>query len=138
MILVAVPSAFAITIDSFPLGDTGSPGDLRSVSGTADTVGGNVQVFIDIVHDWNGEAGFLAEGYASGGTFTIFFFVPEIPGGLHDIIVLDVEGDHSNADVFTILPCISIARASDLLRLTVLVLPLLFPLVNILIVYNTN
>jgi hypothetical protein len=108
MILTAVPAAFAITIDAFPLGDTGSPGDLRLVTGTADTVGGNVQVFLDEVHDWNGESGFLNEGYAPGGVYTIGFFVPEIPGGPHDIIVLDVEEDQTTAATFTILPGINI------------------------------
>jgi archaellum component FlaC len=108
MVLTVVPAALAITIDTFPMGNTGAPGDLRMVAGTADTVGGLIQVFMDEVHDWDGETGFLGQGYAPGGSYSIAFFVPEVPGGPHNIIVLDVEEDSSSAATFTILSGITI------------------------------
>jgi hypothetical protein len=109
MILTAIPAAFAISITvPLPMGDTGSPGQMRMVSGTADTTGGLIEVYWDEVHAWTGTKGLIGQGYASGTIFTVVFFVPEVPYGPHDLICLDVEEDDSDAVTFNVIPAINI------------------------------
>lgn len=108
MVLMALPAVFALVTVTFPFGNTGSPGAFSRVSGSSTTTGGLMEVYWDTVKAWDGTAGKIAEGYASGTTYTINFFVPEAVYGAHDVIVKDVEAPETAAGVFNVVPMIAL------------------------------
>jgi len=66
------------------------------------TIGGLVKIYWDSVKDWDGTAGFLAEGYAIGSTATITIVIPEALAGDHYVIAKDAESGTSNYNLFTV------------------------------------
>jgi hypothetical protein len=104
IIFITIPIAYAISITAWPFGNTGSPGDMRSIAGTSTTTGGLIEVYWDHVKAWDGTAGKIAEGYATGSSFNVLFFVPSSTAGPHNVIVRDVTAGDTDSAVFYVIP----------------------------------
>lgn len=105
MILAAVPLASAtVTVALAP--STGYVGSKVVVSGTSTSPGGLIQVYWDSVKAWDGAAGFLAESYAVGTSYSITIVVPETVAGTHYVIVKDVEASEIQSAQFTVQPSV--------------------------------
>jgi len=80
----------------------GPVGTETAVSGYSVTAGGMIQVYWDSVKPWDGTAGFLAEEYAVGNSFSIDITIPEAKYGEHILVVKDVEASETKSTIFTV------------------------------------
>ena len=113
IILAATPMARAmLALTLTP--NQGYVGTKVTVSGTSTTPGGLIQVYWDSVKAWDGTAGFLAEGYAVGNSYTITIIVPEAIAGTHYVIVKDVEAAEVSSATFTVIPSAILSPAKVL------------------------
>jgi len=113
MFLAVIPMANALSAPSIS-SSSGFVGDKITVSGTSTTPGGLIQVYWDSVKAWDGVAGFLAEDYAVGTSYSITIVIPNATAGLHYIIVKDVEASEINSIQFTVNSKITLSPTSVL------------------------
>jgi archaellum component FlaC len=113
MILAAIPLASAIDPPTLSP-SSGNVGDKITVSGTSKTPGGLIQVYWDSVKSWDGKAGFLAEDYAIGTSYSIDIVIPNATKGSHHVIVKDVEANEISSGTFTVNPKITLSPTTVL------------------------
>jgi len=77
-------------------------GDKMIVAGTSKTLGGLVKVYWDSVKDWDGTAGYLAETYAVGTSYSVEITIPETKNGNHYVIVKDIEASVTTSQSVTV------------------------------------
>ena len=109
-ILSALPIASASPIAAPELTDYSGPvGTEVTVSGEPTTPGGLIKVYWDTVKNWDGRAGFLAEGYAVGINYAIEIVIPKAVVGEHYVIVKDVESIETSYAIFAVDPEIALS-----------------------------
>ncbi|MFZ7138751.1 MAG: hypothetical protein ACOWW1_10085 [archaeon] len=116
MILAALPLASAVMdINVDPT--TQSPYYIlgMDIDGTIDTIGGLVEIYWDEVHAWDGQAGLIASGYASGTSYEFTAVgIPEATEGDHYVIVRDASAGTTASAIFTIVPNARLSRGTAL------------------------
>ena len=109
-ILSALPIASASPIAPPELTDYSGPvGTKVTVLGIPTTPGGLIKVYWDTVKNWDGKAGFLAEGYAVGINYAVKIVIPKAVVGDHYVIVKDVESIETSYAIFAVDPKIALS-----------------------------
>jgi len=93
MVLMALPIVFAALAVNPAVPDTGAPGTFVTVTGTSETVGGELVLYWDQIHAWDGTSGELGRIYATGTAYSFKVFIPAAKAGLHYLTVDDLSSD---------------------------------------------
>ncbi|MCW4016411.1 MAG: IPT/TIG domain-containing protein [Candidatus Bathyarchaeota archaeon] len=102
-VLAALPLVSALSVTTVtPSSGNFIDDDEITVEGDSTTTGGLIEIYWDYVKAWDGEAGLLGSGYATGLTYEIDVELPEATAGSHNLIVKDVESGESVSVVFTV------------------------------------
>ena len=116
MTLAILPSTvFGLVAITSVTPNTGAPGRTVVIVGTSTTVGGEVVLYWDQIHAWDGTSGELARTYATGTDYTIVVTIPEAKVGVHYLTIDDLSSDEAPAtETFTITSGIAIDPAVGL------------------------
>jgi len=124
MILTVLPSAvFAVLAINPAVPDTGAPGLPVTVTGTSTTVGGEVVLYWDQIHAWDGTSGEIGRVYATGTNYEFKVLIPQATAGVHYLTVDDLSSDEAPVSTtFTITGGIEIdpevGLAGDVITVT--------------------
>lgn len=91
-----------LSVDSGPIGTS------IIISGTVGSPNAGVSVYWDLVKEWDGERGKIAEGFAVDGSYRVIVEVPPAGRGPHLIIVRDEVSGEVGCAVFTVLPEVTV------------------------------
>ena len=91
-------------------------GDKVFASGTSRTLGGLVKIYWDSVKDWDGTtgAGYLAETYAVGTSYSVEITIPAGTIGTHYVIVKDIEASATASTTITVKPKIVLSPTAGI------------------------
>ena len=124
MVLTVLPTAvFAVLAVNPAVPATGAPGTQVTVTGTSSTTGGEVVLYWDQIHSWDGTSGELARTYAVGTDYTLTAVIPAATAGVHFLTADDLSSDEVPVTTtFTIIGGISInpkvGLAGDVITVT--------------------